>query len=176
MQDDSSPKILPAQEGVPNDAFVLLVDDNEDATFLLERLLKKAGIQGPVESVHDGEEAVALLAAKIRLGRCLPVFVALDLKMPRCDGFEVLQWIRQQPPLEELVVIVVSSSDDQGDVKRAYQLGADSYLVKHPSPNVLSHIYAVAMEVRSRRRTRCDLRPALARHSISADTSKAISA
>jgi CheY-like chemotaxis protein len=54
----------------------------------------------------------------------------LDLKMPRKDGFEVLEWIRSQPDLFALRVVVLSSSQVQSDIDRAYELGASSYLVK----------------------------------------------
>lgn len=154
-------------------AYVLLVDDNDDATFLLQRLLKKAGIDEPVESVTDGEAAITFLAERQTPGGCLPVFVALDLKMPRRDGFDVLRWVRSHSEFEELVVIIVSSSDDEADLRRAFLLGADCFLVKHPKPGVLSHIYAVAMEIRSRRTRRSDSRAALSRDCLSQQKRKA---
>ena len=54
----------------------------------------------------------------------------LDLKMPRKNGFEVLEWLRQQPGLKRLVVVVLTSSNLTADVNRAYKLGTNSYLVK----------------------------------------------
>src|SRR5258705_11385830 len=60
----------------------------------------------------------------------LPALMLLDLKMPRKDGFEVLHWIRQQPSLKTLRVVVLTASDQMRDVNRAYQLGANSFLVK----------------------------------------------
>jgi CheY-like chemotaxis protein len=56
--------------------------------------------------------------------------LVLDLKMPGTDGFEVLQWVRAEPGLKRLLVVVLTSSNLQADVDRAYELGADSYLVK----------------------------------------------
>jgi CheY-like chemotaxis protein len=56
--------------------------------------------------------------------------VLLDIKMPGLDGLDVLQWIRQQPDLREVGVVMLTNSDDMRDVNRAYQLGADSFLVK----------------------------------------------
>jgi CheY-like chemotaxis protein len=50
--------------------------------------------------------------------------------MPRKDGFETLEWLRQQPGLKRIVVIVLSSSSELADINRAYDLGANSYLVK----------------------------------------------
>lgn len=54
----------------------------------------------------------------------------LDLKLPKRSGLEVLQWLRQQPGLKRLPVVVLTSSQDIADVKRAYDYGANSYLVK----------------------------------------------
>jgi CheY-like chemotaxis protein len=54
----------------------------------------------------------------------------LDLKMPMVDGFEVLRWVRANPELKRLLVVVLTSSDLQSDVDRAYDLGANSYLLK----------------------------------------------
>jgi CheY-like chemotaxis protein len=60
----------------------------------------------------------------------LPDLFLLDLKMPRVNGFEVLEWLRDQPGLAALRVLVLTSSEDLRDVNRAYQLGANSFLVK----------------------------------------------
>lgn len=166
MQTDPTPQ-SPEDRMRPCPAYVLLVDDNEDATFLLRRLLKKAGITEPIDSVSDGEAAVQFLTQRLGADGCLPVFVALDLKMPVRDGFDVLRWIRSQPELEDLVVIIVSSSDEEHDLKKAFSLGADCFLMKHPNPAVLSHIYAVAMEVRSRRKSRMSSHDALRRDCVS---------
>jgi DNA-binding response OmpR family regulator len=60
----------------------------------------------------------------------LPGLLLLDLKMPRKNGFEVLQWLREQPEFAQLQVVVLSSSDEIKDINRAYELGANSFLVK----------------------------------------------
>ena len=54
----------------------------------------------------------------------------LDLKMPKLNGFDVLRWLREQPELRRLIVTVLSSSDESADVNLAYDLGANSYVVK----------------------------------------------
>jgi CheY-like chemotaxis protein len=56
--------------------------------------------------------------------------VLLDLKMPEASGFEVLRWVRQEPSLLHLTVVVMTGSNESQDVRRAHELGADSYLVK----------------------------------------------
>ena len=84
--------------------------------------------------MRDGEQAIDYLSGRgayaNRERNPLPYLLLLDLKMPGTDGFEVLQWIRGEPELRRLLVVVLTSSNLQADVDRAYELGANSYLVK----------------------------------------------
>jgi CheY-like chemotaxis protein len=84
--------------------------------------------------VTNGDQAIAYLkgegAFSNRAEYPLPELVLLDLKLPGIDGFQVLRWIRQQPELKALRVVVLTSSDRIQDVNLAYQLGANSFLVK----------------------------------------------
>jgi CheY-like chemotaxis protein len=120
---------------------ILLVEDNEDDVFLMQRALKEAAISNPLRIVEDGQEAVDYLsgAAKFsdRSRYPLPAIIFLDLKLPLKSGHEVLTWIRSQPPFQSTVVVVLTSSDEPTDVARAYQIGANSYLVKPPTAEQL---------------------------------------
>jgi CheY-like chemotaxis protein len=113
---------------------VLLVEDNPDDALLTRRAFTKAGIPKLLQVVEDGERAVAYLAGNgdfaDRDRFPLPLLVLLDLKLPRRSGFEVLEWLRVQPGLRRLPVVVLTSSDQSADVNRAFDLGANSYLVK----------------------------------------------
>ena len=113
---------------------ILVVEDNEDDVFALRRAIKKAGVANPLRVVTDGQEAVDYLAATADPTRQsqhpLPFLVLLDLKLPYRDGFEVLEWIRGQPHLAQMVVVMLTGSDERRDHQRAYSLGARSYLVK----------------------------------------------
>src|SRR5882762_2599317 len=104
---------------------ILLADDNEDDIVLIQRALNKAAVHYPIHVVRDGEEVIAYLkgewAYADRNKYPLPDLMLLDLKMPRKDGFEVLQWIRQQSDLRTLRVIVLTSSDRIRDVNTAYE-------------------------------------------------------
>ena len=84
--------------------------------------------------VRDGEEAIDHLAGNGKYASRneypLPDLALLDLKMPKVDGFQVLEWIRQQPGIRGIPVAVLTSSDQLRDVNRAYGLGANSFLVK----------------------------------------------
>lgn len=121
---------------VPDQAVFLLVEDSEDDILLLQRSFAKNKIANPMRVVRNGQEAILYLEGtgryRNRTQFPLPSIVLLDLKMPGVDGFEVLAWIRQQanPHLRTLRVIVLTSSDAISDVNRAYQLGANSFLVK----------------------------------------------
>jgi CheY-like chemotaxis protein len=113
---------------------ILLVEDNEDDVFLMRRALKEAGVTAPLHVVEHGDEAIAYLkgtgAFAERVRHPLPRSVFLDLKLPYRSGHEVIAWIRAEPRFASMVVIVLTSSEEPVDLQRAYQLGANSYLVK----------------------------------------------
>jgi len=113
---------------------ILLVEDSPDDALLIQRAFRKANLANPVELVRDGEEAVAYLSGKApyddRARFPLPVFMLLDLKLPRRSGLEVLAWVRQESVVKRLPVVVLTSSRESVDVNRAYDLGVNSYLTK----------------------------------------------
>ena len=113
---------------------VLLVEDNPRDARLIQRAMEKARMLNAVQVQSDGEAAIEYLAGSPpyddRDRYPLPELVLLDLKLPRKNGFEVLQWLRAQPGLKRLPVVVLTSSDETQDINRAYDLGANSYLVK----------------------------------------------
>ena len=119
---------------LPEQAVILLVEDREDDIFLVRRALKQAGVPNPFFVVRDGEAAIAYLEGggkyKNRDEFPLPDILLLDLKMPKMDGFEVLRAIRSNPTLKTLRIIVLTSSEELSDVNTAYELGANSFLVK----------------------------------------------
>jgi CheY-like chemotaxis protein len=115
-------------------AVFLLVEDSQNDAILIRRAFQKGNILNPLQVVTTGDQALAYLngegAFANRAEYPLPELVLLDLKLPGIDGFEVLRWIRQQPSLKALRVVVLTSSDRIQDVNLAYQLGANSFLVK----------------------------------------------
>jgi CheY-like chemotaxis protein len=116
------------------EAIFLLVEDDDNDASLIRRAFVKGNILNPLQVVRNGEQAIEYLSGAGRFANRveypLPALVLLDLKMPGIDGFEVMRWIRQQPGLKALRVVVLTSSDDIRDVNQAYQLGANSFLVK----------------------------------------------
>jgi CheY-like chemotaxis protein len=108
---------------------------------LTEIAFEKARLANPLQVVRDGAEAIAYLKGEGRYADRerfpLPILLLLDLKMPKLNGFQVLEWLRTQPDLPALPVAIMTSSDHDPDATRAYELGADSYLTKPPNPEAL---------------------------------------
>jgi len=119
---------------MPNNKFILLAEDDANDVFFLERAFEKAGLDKVLRIVRDGDQAIQYLSGKgiyaDRQEYPSPFLMLLDLKMPGTDGFQVLQWLRNNPEFRRLLVVVLTSSNLQSDVDRAYELGANSYLVK----------------------------------------------
>lgn len=123
---------------------ILLVEDNPKDVFLVQRAFRKAEIATPLQVVSDGDAAIRYLSGDAPYSdRCvhpLPVFVLLDLKLPRRSGAEVLSWIRQQSYLRRLPVVILTSSREYAEVNRIYDLGGNAYIVKPPDFNQLVDI------------------------------------
>jgi CheY-like chemotaxis protein len=113
---------------------ILQVEDDSNDIFFLEHAFRNTGLAQALRVARDGQIAVDYLGGTgdfaDRAQHPLPCLVLLDLKLPRKDGFEVLQWIRGQPALKPLTVIVLTSSARQEDIDRCYSLGANSFVVK----------------------------------------------
>ena len=113
---------------------VLLIEDNPDDAELITHAFKKAGIANPLIVVDDGDKAIDYLHGRSayadRADFPLPGLFLLDLKLPRRSGFEVLEAIRANYPTRNVPVVVLTSSNQANDIERAYELGANSYLVK----------------------------------------------
>lgn len=115
-------------------ATILVVEDDQDDRYLIQRAVQKARLANPIRYVQDGEEAIAYLAGEgpweNRDLHPLPFLVFLDLHMPRINGFEVLRWIRSRPDLHHLKVAVLTDSTAERDYAQAMESGADSYFTK----------------------------------------------
>ena len=128
---------------------ILLVDDSESDIFLLCKAFTKAEFNPSVQEVHNGEEAIAYLAGdgaySDRAQFPLPAMMLLDLNMPRKNGFDVLTWLRAQPGLKRLTVVMMTASMRKEDVARAFDLGANSFLVK---PSGMEQLVAMVRFIR----------------------------
>ncbi len=112
---------------------VLLVEDSADDEALMLRSMKKVNVANDVIVARDGVEALDQLHGRgeyAERGPLRPAVVLLDLKLPKVDGLEVLQAIRETPSTRRLPVVVLTSSDEQEDMVRSYDLAANSYVRK----------------------------------------------
>jgi CheY-like chemotaxis protein len=117
---------------------VVVVDDDADDVFFFERLLTKAGVNRRLIVLRSGEDALSFFGQAVagKSGE-LPLVCFLDVKMPGTSGFDVLKWIRANEALDRMPVVMLSSSDERRDLARAVQLGAQCYLRKPPSPDLV---------------------------------------
>jgi CheY-like chemotaxis protein len=113
---------------------LLLVEDNEADVIFFKRAVARTKSNVALEVVMNGVDAVQLLSGSGDFGdralHPLPSILILDLKLPRMSGLEVLEWLSSQPALRSVRTIVLTSSPEESDVRRAYALGAVSYVVK----------------------------------------------
>lgn len=125
-------------EVMPSSAFnksaILIMEDDENDAWLLQRALQKQNIRNPVRVVPDGEEGIAYLTGRGKYADRsrfpLPGFIITDLKMPLFSGLEVLKWLREHQDFKRIPILVLTSSRADSDVANAYGFGANSYMVK----------------------------------------------
>jgi CheY-like chemotaxis protein len=115
---------------------VMLVEDDLNDIFLVKRAFKIAQIENPLnylkgEGKYSDREAYPL-----------PKLMVMDIKMPRRTGFEVLEWVKKKEgPLRRIPIVIVSSSDSPSDINRAYELGANAYMVKPMDFRAVEHLF-----------------------------------
>ena len=110
-----------------NHTFIALVEDNADDEALTMRALKKHSIANEIVVLRDGVEALEYLLAP---DRPLPQLVLLDLNLPRINGLEVLQRLRNEPRTKLLPIVILTSSNEERDLIEGYRLGVNSYVRK----------------------------------------------
>jgi two-component system response regulator len=113
---------------------ILLVDDNLNDVELMIRALKKINLANKVVHLKDGVEGIDFLFGKGKYSsrniNNKPKVVLLDLKMPRMDGLEVLEKVKANEHTKSIPIVILTSSKEDPDVRRAYELGVSSYIVK----------------------------------------------
>lgn len=113
---------------------ILMLEDEQNDVYFVRRALAKLGARHTLHAVHNGGEALRYLCGegeyKDRSKFPMPNIIFTDLKMPGMDGFEFLRWLRDHPECLIIPTIVYSSSTQDSDVRKAYALGANSYVAK----------------------------------------------
>jgi two-component system response regulator len=114
---------------------ILLVEDSQSDAEMTIRALTKHNIANNLTHLKDGAQALDFLfATGIYTGRNTnnkPKVILLDLKMPKVNGIEVLAKIKADSKTRDIPVVVLTSSKEHPDVKKCYELGVNSYIVKH---------------------------------------------
>lgn len=124
----------------------LLVEDSADDVFFMERALRHAHVEADLQIVSDGRAAQDYLLGRGEFANRrkfpLPDLMLLDLRLPLLSGLELLAWLREQePPLKDLAVMVLTSSLEDRDMRRTFELGAASYLVKPPTAEMVEKAF-----------------------------------
>ncbi len=108
---------------------ILLVEDNPMDVDLTLRAFARRKLSNPIDVARDGQEALDYIA-RWEAGAPLPAVILLDVNLPKVNGLEVLRQIRAQPVCAHVPVVMLTTSTEDGDIARAYELGANSYIVK----------------------------------------------
>jgi two-component system, response regulator len=118
----------------PNAIEILIVDDNPNDADMTIRALKKHNLANNVFIAEDGEEALDFFFCRGKfINRGFmhhPKVVLLDLKLPKVSGLEVLKQIKEDERTRDIPIVVVTSSHEEPDIREAYKLGVNSYVVK----------------------------------------------
>jgi CheY-like chemotaxis protein len=118
-------------------ATILVVEDESHDQLMIEKAFRDLGLTGPILFADNGHEAIKYLMGEgkfaDRTQYPFPTFIMTDLKMPRSDGFDVLQHLKANPGWAVIPTVVLSSSSDPDDIRTAYSLGASAYHVKPQS-------------------------------------------
>jgi CheY-like chemotaxis protein len=113
---------------------ILLIEDEPTDAQLILRGFEKAKVLNPIVHLTNGDDALRYLAGRgeftDRLKYPIPALILLDLKLPGLTGIQLLQWLHVQGELKRIPLVVLTADDRQDIVNAAYDLGANSYLVK----------------------------------------------
>ncbi len=127
---------------------ILLGEDDENDALLMQRAFRKTGERITITVMRNGQEVIDYLKGKDafadRLQYPLPNLLLLDLKMPQRNGFEVLEFVKADPELKRIPTVLLSSSRQHRDIVRAYDLRANSYLVK---PTAFNDLLGLAQHI-----------------------------
>lgn len=112
---------------------ILLVEDDSDHAHLIMRELKKSGVFNTINWVEDGSDAIEYLkcSGKYKDNSIASLgLILLDIKLPKLNGLEVLEWIKGNTPTKDIPVVMLTTSSDIKDIEKSYSLGANLYVEK----------------------------------------------
>ena len=127
-----------------SEKLILLVEDWDTDVILFREALRRSGLGNEVMVVPDGTETIGYLSGSGQYADRerfpIPAILLLDLNLPKTRGWEVLQWVRLRQEFDNLLVVVLTGSFRVGDLHRAYQMGANSFLGKPCSADDLVNL------------------------------------
>jgi len=117
---------------------ILIIDDNDGDIMLMKEALNQSRFQSTISVANGGLEAISMLRARTDpTGAHLPHLIFLDLSLPRIDGYQVLRELKGDPTLRAIPVLVFTGSNSPSDIAKAYEYGANCYIVKPIGLDVL---------------------------------------
>jgi len=109
---------------------IILAEDNMGHARLIEKNLKRGGLEGNVTHFTDGRQVMDFLGSEKKAAEATTMVVLLDLNMPVMNGFQVLQSVKSDPAMQSIHVVVMTTTDDPNELQRCYDLGCDLALTK----------------------------------------------
>lgn len=112
---------------------IVLVEDDPGHALLIQKNLKRAGVNNPVVHLSDGQQALDYLFTtgnRAELLRRHPILILLDLNMPVVDGYQVLARLKADPQTRSIPVVVLTTTDNPSEISRCYELGCNVYVTK----------------------------------------------
>lgn len=130
------------------DTFILIAEDDADDRFLLQAAFEENGFKDTLQFVENGVEIIDYLnnIMTSQNNTNFPRFILLDLNMPKKDGREVLRELKQHPELKKIPVVIFSTTNNEQEMRRCYELGANSYITK---PNSFESLLKTVAALRS---------------------------
>lgn len=116
-----------------NEVVILITDDDEGHSLLIEKNLRRAGLVNTMLRFADGEDVLNFLLRRGPAPHCdsrIAYLLLLDIRMPRVDGVEVLRQIKADPDLKKMPVIMITTTDDPREIENCHGLGCNSYIAK----------------------------------------------
>jgi len=128
--------------------FILIAEDDADDRFLLQAAFEENGFKDTLHFVENGVEVLDYLNSlqPFEKEKKFPRFILLDLNMPKKDGREVLKELKQHPELKKIPVVIFSTTNNEQEMRRCYELGANSYITK---PNSFESLLKTVAALRS---------------------------
>lgn len=130
-------------------SYILIAEDDADDRFLLETAFAECGLKDNLIFVENGIDLIQFLEQekhKNGVNRNFPVYIMMDLNMPKKDGREALKELKENPEYKIIPVVIFTTTKNENEIKRCYELGANSYVVK---PVTFEHLVKVIGQIRN---------------------------